>query len=109
MVAHCAAGAPILVQAADAFGPNSALEPSKDATPAVDRLPFGNKLGRCCVSLPAPKNRALAKPALPVEIGYGRPDWSCPIMLKPTSFVNQRVTFLSVIFPESSTMPKLAW
>src|SRR5260370_12955308 len=48
-VAHCAAGAPIAVQAAGAFGPHSALEPSKEAMPAVEMIPFASTFGRCWV------------------------------------------------------------
>src|SRR5438552_2815458 len=87
---------------------NSALEPSKEATPAVVIVPSASTRGRCWVSLPAPKKRPAAYPAEPVENGYGRPDWSCPTKLNPRLLVNQRRKLVSVTFPESSTTPKLA-
>src|SRR5260370_29707408 len=55
---------------------NSGLLPNAEAIPAVEMVPSARTLGRCWVSLPAPKNLPLAKAAVPVEKGYGRPDWA---------------------------------
>src|SRR5229473_1663224 len=110
MELHCAAEKPGLapLQNATAPGPYSAFDPVKDAMPAVDKVPSANTLGRCWVSFPAPKNLPLEKPAVPVEMGYGRPDWSCPIQLRPRSLVNQRRPLVFVTFPESNITPMLA-
>src|SRR5712691_7563576 len=108
MVPHCADENPAVMQFATAPGPNSALEPSAEAMPAVEIVPLASTLGRCWVSLPTPKNVALAYPAEPVEKGYGRPDWNWPTKLNPKSLVNNRRTLVFVTFPESNTTPKLA-
>src|SRR5215469_12923877 len=108
MLAHWAAGKPAPTQADTAPGPKSAVVPSNDAIPAVEMAPPFRILGRCCVSLPVPKKRPLAKPAVPVENGYGRPDCSCPTQLRLRLLVNKRATGLSVTLPESSTTLKLA-
>src|SRR5882724_11000594 len=106
---HCAAGKPAAMHLATAPGPNRALPPSKDAMPEVEMVPSGRTLGRCWVSLPAPKNLPLLpKPELPVERGYGRPDWIWPTQLNPRLLAKTPAHLLPVIRPESRTTPMLA-
>src|SRR5260370_20837055 len=76
--AHCVTVKPEDVHMAVEAGLplNRALEPKAEAMPEVEMEPSARTLGRCWVSLPAPKNLPSAKPAVPVEKGYGRPDWA---------------------------------
>src|SRR5262249_56419354 len=88
--------------------PISKFCPNGEDNPATDMVPSGSSFGRCCVSLPAPKNLPLAKPAEPVETGYGRPDWIWPTQLRPRLLAKTPAHPFEVTLPESRTTPMLA-
>src|SRR5258708_37935381 len=96
------------MQAVTAPGPKLAFKPSADGMPDTEIVPSGSTLGRCWVSLPAPKKRELPKAVVAVETGYGRPLCNCPRKPVVISLVNQRRMLRSVHLPVSNVTPKVA-